>query len=180
RGGIRGVKPPVNHGGNVQVNQKPNPSASSSTSSSPSEGREMNPPATPSSPEPASPASGAVTKRPRRQPSGPHPEAVAYFCDAWRAKYGDRYPFNGGKDGAAVKWMLADLDNDPDRWRGVVDAYLVDATDYITQARHTLGVLRSSFARFKVAPRPGNGRYHGIMEWLRSRQEDHTDGHQPA
>jgi hypothetical protein len=90
--------------------------------------------------------------KPTRRPSGPHQEAIDYFCGAWKALYGDAYAFNGGKDGDAVKWCLAQLEGSLERWHRVVEGFLADRSPFVVDARHTLGVLRSQFARWKVDP----------------------------
>lgn len=105
---------------------------------------------------------GAPPKRPRQPPVKPHPQAVATFVDAWAAKYGDRYPFNGGKDGAAVKWCLAQLNGDLARWAEVVAAYLADGSAFVADARHSLGVLRATFARYQVSS-PGQAGGGGVV-----------------
>ena len=117
---------------------------------------------------------GAHGKRSKRSPpSGPHQEAVAAFTDAWAAKYGQAYPFNGGKDGAAVKWCLAQLGGDLGRWQGVVAAYLADGSEFVAETRHSLGVLRATFARYQVdtpkRDKPG-GVVGALQGWLASGQ----------
>jgi hypothetical protein len=80
---------------------------------------------------------------------------VDFFCAAWEAKYGERYPFNAGKDGGAVKWCLDQLGRDAGRWRAVVGAYLADPDPFLAKDRHGVPMLRSQFRRYLAQPPPG-------------------------
>jgi uncharacterized protein YdaU (DUF1376 family) len=85
----------------------------------------------------------------KKTPSeSPHSRAVALYCDAWQAKYGERYPFAGGKDGEAVKAILAHLAGDVDKFGAVVARYLADGDPFL--AGHTLGMLRSQLAKWLI------------------------------
>ncbi len=106
------------------------------------------------------------TKSPRKKSAEPtkstghHAEAVAAFCDAWQAKYGETYSFQDGKDGAAVKWMLAEVGGDVNRWREIVARFLADGDKFYREGRHTLGMLRAQFNRWKTAGVPSPADRH--------------------
>jgi hypothetical protein len=106
---------------------------------------------------PSPPAREPPPRRPRKvkePPTGAHVEFVRVFCDGWRSRYGEDYPFQGGKDGRHVKWCRDQLSDDVARWRSIVEAFLGDDGDFF--AGHELGKLVSQFARFKAksGPRP--------------------------
>lgn len=86
--------------------------------------------------------------RARNPPSGPHAEAVRLFCDLWADSHGEKYPFAGGKDGAAVKEILAALDGDVGRFRVVAGRYFANTDPFF--AGHPLSLLRSQLPRFLV------------------------------
>ena len=84
-----------------------------------------------------------------------HRQAVAIFCDAWAAKYAAKYPFNGGKDGTAIKAILAHLDGDATAFAAVVARFFADVDPWLANNRHALGVLRSQLAKWLTdEPRP--------------------------
>jgi hypothetical protein len=108
----------------------------------------------------ASPSRESRPRKPRKSRAdgdGKHQPAVDFFCAAWEAKYGERYPFNAGKDGGAVKWCLDQLGRDVGRWRAVVGAYLADPDPFLAKDRHGVPVLRSQFRRYLAQPPPADG-----------------------
>jgi hypothetical protein len=82
----------------------------------------------------------------RKQADSPHARSVAFWCDSWADKYGDKFPFNGGKDGEAIRAILAHLEGDEAKFREVVSRYLADPDDFAAGKRHPLGLLRSQLA----------------------------------
>ena len=81
--------------------------------------------------------------------------AIAGFCSAWQNRYGDKYPFAHGKDGMAVKAMLAHVGQDVPKFLAVVARYLADTDPfYAADGRHGLAKLRQNFARWLVAALP--------------------------
>lgn len=78
-----------------------------------------------------------------KESNSPHSRCVAFFCDSWRDKYGDKYPFDGGKDGSTVRDILKHLGGSEDRFREVVGRYLSDPDPFAAGKRHPLGILRS-------------------------------------
>lgn len=91
----------------------------------------------------------------RSVPPNPEPTnhqlAIEVFCNAWQARYGAKYPFNGGKDGASISWLLKQLDADLGRLRDVVGRFLADTDPFISEQRHPVGLLRSQLPRWLVA-----------------------------
>lgn len=126
----------------AKAKQKTTPSSSSSSSSS-----EEKKKGTPSE----SPAAGT----PRPPGDSPHARAVAAFCEAWGAKYGERYPFGRGKDGAAVQAILSHLAGDVEKFTAAVGRYLADPDPFV--AGHTLGMFRSQLAKW-LTDRPSGSR----------------------
>lgn len=86
--------------------------------------------------------------------SSNHREAIGVFCKLWEEVYRERYPFVGGKDGDAIKWILEQIDQDVDRFRGIVGRYLADREVFIVNSRHSLGLLRSQLPKWLTGPPP--------------------------
>ena len=85
----------------------------------------------------------------------PHSLAVVGFCSAWQKRYGEKYPFAGGKDGAAVKAMLAHVDHDVPKFLAIVARYLADSDPfYAADGRHGLAKLRMNFSRWLALAKP--------------------------
>ena len=97
-------------------------------------------------PPPAEPR--PVVPRERKPPSGPHAEAIRFFVNSWAERYGGKYPFDGGKDAAAVKAMLAHVGDDLDKFRAVVTRYFANSEPFFSG--HRLSLLRSQLAKFLV------------------------------
>lgn len=119
--------------------------ADASTDTNPTGGAAAEPP--PAETVPVKPA------RERKPPSGPHAEAVRCFVDSWAERYGGEYPFDGGKDAAAVKAILGHVGDDLDRFRAVVTRYFANSEPFFSG--HRLSLLRSQLPKFLVdAPAP--------------------------
>lgn len=115
----------------------------------------------------------APAKKPRKEPTGPHHEAIRSFCSKWQARYGCSYPFNAGKDAAAVKFVLGQVGGDVARFGAVVDRYLADGDPFYADDRHSLGILRAKLARWLVAapsvrppPRAGSTRGEQLEDYI--------------
>ncbi len=120
-------------------------------------------------PSPKSPSSGEAVgvevKPARRTPATPHAELIEHFVTAWAAKYGRPYPFAGGRDGAAMRVIIAGCGGSMDDVRAAVVRFLADDGDFFTG--HRLTLLAGQLTRFMVdAPRGrpawkghGNGRH---------------------
>ncbi len=98
-------------------------------------------------PAPENVVSPTAGKTPSKA-GGEHREAVAIFCDAWAAKYGVKYPFGGGKDGTAIRAILAHLGGDVTAFAAVVGRFLSDPDPWLSNNRHTLGVMRAQLAKW--------------------------------
>jgi hypothetical protein len=125
-----------------------------SSNATPTGGAAAEPP--PAEPAPVKPA------RERKPPSGPHAEAVRFFVDSWAELYGGKYPFDGGKDAAAVKAILGHVGDDLDKFRAVVSRYFVNSEPFFSG--HRLSLLRSQLPKFLVdapaTPRRGGFQTH--------------------
>jgi hypothetical protein len=102
-------------------------------------------------------ARAAGSHKGRKAASGLHAATVTHFCEAWEAKYGAPYPFNGGKDGEHVKWMLGRVNQSATRAAEIIDAYLADDRTFYADDRHSLGLLKSQFRRFITDAPRANG-----------------------
>lgn len=100
--------------------------------------------------EPPPPADPPPKKRTRKPSTEPHPQAIAAWFEQWQAKYGERYPFAGERDGKAIKTMLADCRGDVAKLVAVFARYLADDEPFFANDRHSLGLLRAKFPRFLV------------------------------
>ena len=111
------------------------------------------------------PASDVKPKKPRKKkPTGPHAEFVDAFCNAWEARYGERYPFSGGKDGDAIAWLREQLNQDVSRFKRVLERYFADKDPFVVEKqRHSLGYLRSQLHKWisdgPVAAKPAKDEY---------------------
>ncbi len=98
--------------------------------------------------------------------TGNHKLAIEAFCTAWNRKYKEKYPFNGGKDGKAVQWMLAQVGQDLTKFTTIVGRFMSDDDPFFAAAdRHSLGKLRQHFARWLVdqpQPQPQTGGTNGF------------------
>jgi hypothetical protein len=92
-------------------------------------------------------------KSERRTPDTPHHQAVKGFCDPWELKYGEKYPFNAGKDADAVKWVLSQVGGDIEKFQAVVGRYLADADPFVADKRHPIGMLRAQLPTW-IVPGP--------------------------
>lgn len=118
--------------------------------------REESPTVSGASPPPDVNVKPKPEPKPRKESTG-HAQAIAGWCSRWESVYGVKAVFNGGKDGTAVKWMLSQV-SDVAGLFAVFDRYLADRSEFVTEARHTLGVLRSQFSRWMVDALPAKAR----------------------
>jgi hypothetical protein len=104
----------------------------------------------------------------RRDPS-PHNELVRFWCDTYQARMGTRYPFQGGKDGATIKW-LREMYSD-DEIRGFMRGFFEIEDAFIEDAGHSMGVFRATlpkviqFVRKQQQPKQAPKRLQGLAEW---------------
>lgn len=85
-------------------------------------------------------------------PDTVHHQSIAVFCDLWKNRYGQKYPFNAGKDGASIKLILKHLDGDLDQFKLIAQRYFDTDDPFVLQARHTLALLQSQLAKWLVDP----------------------------
>lgn len=152
--GAKGGRPPKdknppsdsNKGGLLTPSEPP-PSSSSSTSVKESDTSYL--------PPVAENDSSKVSKAKPKTPTGPHQEAIADFCGRWRSKYGEKYPFNAGKDAEAVKWMRTQVDGDNAKLSAIFARFFDDDDPHhAAGSRHAVASLRLHFARWLVAKPP--------------------------
>jgi hypothetical protein len=117
------------------------------------------------------------------KPPGTHQAAVDFFCAAWGEKYGQKYPFNAGKDGEVIKFCLDRLDRDLSKWQAVVGRYLQDESDFIADKNHPLGILKAQLATWLVPAKQRATAAGGdnLVDWLenKQREERESNGHSP-
>lgn len=100
------------------------------------------------------------TPKPRKQPSGAHHEFFRAFDEAWKTRYGEPYTFFGAKDGEHVKWILSALHHDMGQATKVIANYIADDDEFLIKQRHSLGLLKSQFNRFRIIPEENQRRNH--------------------
>jgi hypothetical protein len=113
-----------------------------------------------------------VTKR--RSPSA-HNAIARFWCDTYEQHTGAKYPFNGGKDGAAIKWLLSIYSED--EVRTFITGFFEIEDDFIEQTGRSMGVFRGCLPKIiqfvkKGQQQPASkvpANLHGIQEWMRKR-----------
>jgi hypothetical protein len=75
----------------------------------------------------------------RRDPS-PHNELARFWCDTYQRHVGGKYPFNGGKDGAAIKWLRSIYTDD--EIRTYMAAFFEMDDEFFQSAGYSMGVFR--------------------------------------
>jgi hypothetical protein len=135
-----GNKPGANRGTNrVQTEESSSRSPSLSRSAAGAAGR----------------ASKKPEKKSRKQTCNPdHNAAIVIFTSAWSEKHGKAYPFTRGKDGIAVKAILANTDNDLDSFRRLTALYLSSSDQFLVDAGHSLSLMRSRLPGLLAADSP--------------------------
>jgi hypothetical protein len=127
--------------------------ASPSSSDSGSLGENVPPPPA-ADPAPSGEADKTAPKPARKQPTGPHAEAVREYLNGWKLRYGTDYPDFGAKEGKLVKLLLSKADNDLPKLLSAIKAYLACGEPFYVNDRHGLGLLVSQWRRFVVKPKP--------------------------
>lgn len=84
-------------------------------------------------------ARGAQGVTDRRDPS-PHNDLARYWCDTYQRHVGAKYPFNGGKDGSAIKWLRSIYTDE--EIRAYMTAFFAIEDDFIQGSGYSLGVFR--------------------------------------
>lgn len=98
--------------------------------------------------KPAKPLEKPKEARVKKKPTGPHHELIQHFCDLWHERYDAKYPFADGRDGEHVKWILAQVNQNLEAAKVIVEAYLADDDVFFQKDRHSIGVLKSQFRKF--------------------------------
>lgn len=98
----------------------------------------------------AASSTASPTAASRKEPTGPHHALIRFFCDRWSTRYGEPYAFNGGKDGAHVKWILTACGLNEELGQRVVQAFLDDEDPFIADKAHPIGLLKSNFNKYRV------------------------------
>ncbi len=119
--------------------------------------------------------------------SSAHRQLVVHFCDAWQAKFGAKYPFARGKDAARVTAILGAVDQDVDRAKRIVDAYLADPDSWLSEQGHSLAVMASSARLPKyvasTVSHDGNGHAeafeHSVIRLAQERFPDDLESQRP-
>lgn len=113
---------------------------------------------------------------PKKVPDTVHHQAVAAFCDGWQAKYGEKYLFDGGKDGKAIKALVEHVSGDLDKFRAAVAEFFADDDGWLCEHRHPLGVFRSQFQKWTVkvgsGPPKRSPAVSALSNWLNNGGEN--------
>jgi hypothetical protein len=88
-------------------------------------------------------------RKPRKSATGPAAELERVFCEQWQKRYGKPYPWHRGKDDAHNRW-IRDHAGSPDEVREIIERYIASDDPFVSNAKHTIGVLVSTFARFQL------------------------------
>lgn len=115
-------------------------------------GPQQAPPSADTPPPKAKPAKKSKAD-PKPVPDSPHHRSIARFCEAWAAKYGEKYPFMGGKDAAAVQQMLK-LAGSEERFADCVARFLACDDPFIVKNNHGIGNMIAQFQRWAVDAPP--------------------------
>lgn len=108
----------------------------------------------------------------RRSPTA-HNEIVSFWCDLYQERLGTKYPFNGGKDGATVKWLRGMYSND--EIKEFMAAFFDIEDDFIEQSGRSLGVFRGclpkviQFVKKGQTAKKAPANLQGIESWMRKR-----------
>lgn len=124
------------------------------TEARPEERREeINSPTESSGVPPTHPPESKPTPKavPREPAKGVHHEFIRAFGNRWQTKYGEPYPFKGGKDAAAVKSLREFFKDELERFAAAVDRYLADTEPFVANAHHTLTLMLANVAKYIVA-----------------------------
>lgn len=83
-------------------------------------------------------------------PIGYHKQAVEMWCTKWSVRWGgEKYAFNGARDGKTIQWLLTAVGQDLVKLGEVMDRYLNEQDKFYADIHHPLGMLRSQFTRWQ-------------------------------
>jgi len=142
--------------------------ASRNVQNEPLSNKDLQAPVTQSSPETLRQAEAEALRKNAAlpnpsSPKSPHQELIEHHGKRWREKYGTDYVFQGGKDGTAVKNILAACKGNISRARTVVDLYFADTEKWIVDRVHGLSFLPGQINKY-LAKSNGNGSGHLAIE----------------
>ena len=80
---------------------------------------------------------------------------IAAFSEAWAARYGTKYPFQGGKDAAAAKFIWESISGDMGKGHALIGAYMAERDKFYEG--HRLAMLRMDLAKFLAKLQGGGG-----------------------
>ena len=75
-----------------------------------------------------------------RRDTSPHGQLVRFWCDEYERRVGVKYPFQGGKDGKTIKWLLEFYSADD--IKVYIAAFFELEDDFIENSGYSLGVFR--------------------------------------
>lgn len=75
-----------------------------------------------------------------RRDTSSHNLLIRFWCDEYERRVGAKYPFQGGKDGKTIKWLL-ELYSEDDA-RTFMAAFFDLEDDFIQNSGYGLGVFR--------------------------------------
>jgi len=99
-----------------------------------------------------------------RRDTSPHNRLIRFWCDEYERRVGAKYPFQGGKDGKTVKWLL-ELYSDEDV-RSFMSAFFEMDDDFIQNSGYGLGVFRGCLPK--------------VIQSVKRSQRPDMRGHSPA
>ena len=107
-----------------------------------------------------------------RRDSSEHNQLIRFWCDTYQERVGVRYPFNGGKDGATVKWLRSMYTDD--EIRTFMVAFFDMEDEWIEDKGHSLGLLRSCLPKViqfvrrgqQQVPKKAPANLTGIQAWM--------------
>lgn len=102
-------------------------------------------------------AAGAIPESDR---TGFHQKAVKLWCDKWESRWGEKYAFQGHKDGGYIKWLLTATQVDLDKLGAAIDRYLADNDPFYVERHHPLSLLKAGFTKWQFGE--WNGRTHRV------------------
>lgn len=91
---------------------------------------------------------------------GFHQKAVELWCKKWEGRWGEKYAFQGFKDGSHIKWLLSATQWDLVKLSEVIDRYLADTEPFYLEKHHPLGMLKAGFTKWQFGE--WNGRTHRV------------------
>jgi hypothetical protein len=115
----------------------------------------------------------------RRDPSlqnTGHREMVDYWCDLFRERTGNKYPFDGGRDAKRIKELRGMVDSDDDL-RAYMQGFFDIEDEFIENSGRSLSVFKGclpkviQFVRRKQKPQPAVSRQvvEPMQAWLAQR-----------